>query len=263
MILRAMISRLYWISFNTYREAVRDRVLYNLIIFALLMVGSAPFISQVSIGMERVFLINVGLTSISVFGVVIAVFLGMGLVSKEIDRKTLYTVLSRPVRRWEFITGKFFGLSATLMVNAAFMSLGLFLILFYVARSFQHEDKYILIAIYFIVLQLLIITALALLFSSFSTPIFSAVFSLCMFILGSLSADLRSFANSAQGVEHQMATVAAYLVPNLSSLNVIARVAHDQTLSPSLIFYNTAYSLLYIIAVLSLAILIFEYRNLK
>ena len=120
------MRRIRCIAFNTFREAVRDRVLYNLVIFALLMVGSALLFGQISIGVERQVLINLGLTAISVFGILIAIFIGVGLVSKEIDKRTLYTVLARPVRRWEFIVGKFCGLAGTLLVNTCFMAAGFF-----------------------------------------------------------------------------------------------------------------------------------------
>ncbi|HET9364795.1 MAG TPA: ABC transporter permease subunit, partial [Candidatus Angelobacter sp.] len=113
-----MTSRLSAITLNTFREAVRDRVLYNLILFVLLLVASAPLFGQISIGIERLILVNVGLSSISLFGVIIAILVGIGLVAKEIEKKTLYTILSRPVRRWEFIVGKYCGLLMTLVVNA-------------------------------------------------------------------------------------------------------------------------------------------------
>src|SRR5213595_4004056 len=121
-----MSMRLVHIASNTFREAVRDRVLYNLIAFAVLMTGSAILIGQISIDIERLVVINLGLTAVSLFGIVIAIFIGIGLVSKEIDKRTLYTVLSRPVRRWEFIAGKFFGLAGTLIVNTFFMAIGVF-----------------------------------------------------------------------------------------------------------------------------------------
>ena len=104
---------------------MRDRVLYNLVLFVLLLVASAPLFSQISIGLEKLMLVNVGLSSISLFGVIIAIFVGIGLVSKEIEKKTLYTILSRPVRRWEFIAGKYLGLLLTLVVNAALDDCGL------------------------------------------------------------------------------------------------------------------------------------------
>ena len=121
-----IIPRIGHIASNTFREAVRDRVLYNLIAFALLLSGAAIFIGQISIDVERLVVVNLGLTAVSLFGVVIAIFIGIGLVSKEIEKRTLYTVLSRPVRRWEFIVGKFFGLAGTLVVNTFFMAIGVF-----------------------------------------------------------------------------------------------------------------------------------------
>src|SRR2546425_7768697 len=119
-----MNTRILHIATNTFREAVRDRVLYNLIAFALLMTGAAVLVGQISIDIEKLVVINLGLTAVSLFGIVIAIFIGIGLVSKEIEKRTLYTVLSRPVRRWEFIAGKFFGLTGTLGVNTVLMAGG-------------------------------------------------------------------------------------------------------------------------------------------
>ncbi len=258
-----MSARIVYIASNTFREAVRDRVLYNLIAFALLMSGAAILVGQISIDIERLVVINLGLTAVSLFGMVIAIFIGIGLVSKEIDRRTLFTVLSRPVRRWEFIVGKFFGLAGTLVVNTFFMAIGVFAALLYVSHHFQAADGWVLVALYFIVLQFLIITALALLFSAFSSPLMAAVFAFCLFIIGSFAEDLRGFAAMTQGVTRWLATGAAYLVPNFSALNVISSVAHEQAVSGQLIFYNTAYALIYTTMALCGAVLIFERRNLK
>ena len=258
-----MTNRISAIAFNTFREAVRDRVLYNLIAFALLLVGSAVLFGQISIGIERIVLVNLGLTAVSLFGVVIAIFIGIGLVSKEIEKRTLYTVLARPVRRWEFILGKFFGLSGTLVVNTFFMALGFFAALLYLARGFGRADASLLAAIYFIVLQFIIVTAIALLFSSFSSPLLSAVFAFALFLIGSFSEDLRSFAAMAKGVAGALATGLAYLVPNFSALNVISSVAHGEAVAGRLIAYNTLYALLYAAGAIAGATLIFERRNLK
>jgi ABC-type transport system involved in multi-copper enzyme maturation permease subunit len=258
-----MSARVVHIASNTFREAVRDRVLYNLIAFALLMSGAAILVGQISIDIERLVVINLGLTAVSLFGMVIAIFIGIGLVSKEIDRRTLYTVLSRPVRRWEFIVGKFFGLAGTLFVNTFFMAVGVFAALLYVSHHFQSADGWVLVALYFIVLQFLIITALALLFSSFSSPLMAAVFAFSLFIIGTFAEDLRGFAGMTQGVTRWLATGAAYLVPNFSALNVISSVAHEQAVSGQLILYNTAYALIYTTMALCGAVLIFERRNLK
>lgn len=258
-----MRQRVGAIAANTFREAVRDRVLYNLILFALLLVAAAVLFGQISIGIVRIVVISLSLTSISIFGMVIAIFIGIGLVSKEIEKKTLYTVLARPVRRWEFILGKYFGLVGTLVVNALFMTLGFYGALLYVSRGFVRADLYPLIAIYFIILQFIIIVSLALLFSSFSSPILSAILAFAMFVIGTFSDDLRNFAQMAHGTAHWAAMMAAYVVPNFSSLNVIAYVAHDQSVSGSLILGNSAYAIAYSIAVLCGGILIFERRNLK
>ena len=212
-----MNSRIGYIAFNTFREAVRDRVLYNLIAFALLLSGAAILVGEISIDIERLVVVNLGLTAVSLFGVVIAIFIGIGLVSKEIDKRTLYTVLSRPVRRWEFVVGKFFGLTGTLVVNTLFMALGVFLALLYVAHRFEKIDAWVLVALYFIVLQFLIVCALALFFSSFSTPLMSAVFTFALFVIGSLAEDLRGFARITQGVGGWLAMAIAYLVPNFSA----------------------------------------------
>jgi ABC-type transport system involved in multi-copper enzyme maturation permease subunit len=258
-----MSARIVHIASNTFREAVRDRVLYNLIAFALLLSGAAIFIGQISIEIERLVVVNLGLTAVSLFGVVIAIFIGIGLVSKEIEKRTLYTVLSRPVRRWEFIVGKFFGLAGTLVVNTFFMAIGVFAALLYVAHKFSSPDAFILVALYFIILEFLILCSLALLFSSFSSPLLSAVFTFSLFIIGSFADDLRGFAGMTHGITRWFATAAAYLVPNFSALNVISAVAHQQNVAGQLVLQNSLYALFYSAMALSGAILIFERRNLK
>src|SRR5581483_93662 len=121
-----MNARIGHIASNTFREAVRDRVLYNLIAFAVLMCGAAILVGQISIGIERLVVVNLGLSAVSFFVVVIEIFIVIGLVLKEIEKRTLYTVLARPVHRWEFIVGKFVGLAGTLIVNTFFMAVGVF-----------------------------------------------------------------------------------------------------------------------------------------
>jgi ABC-type transport system involved in multi-copper enzyme maturation permease subunit len=227
-----MTSRIAHIASNTFREAVRDRVLYNLIVFALLMSAAAVVVGQIS-------------------------------VSKEIERRTLYTVLSRPVRRWEFIVGKFFGLAGTLAVNTFFMAIGVFVALLYVSHHFQQQDGWVLVALYFIILQFLILTALTLFFSSFSSPLLSAVFAFSLFVIGSFAEDLRGFAGMTHGATRWLATGAAYLVPNFSALNVITSVAHSQPISGQLVLYNSAYALVYTAMAICGAVLVFEHRNLK
>ena len=258
-----MTNRIRAIAFNTFRETVRDRVLYNLVFFALLLVATAPLLGQISIGVQRVLLINLSLTAISIFGTVISVFVGISLVSKEIEKRTLYPVLSRPLSRGEFIVGKYFGLVGTLLVNTLAMSAGFYLELLLMARSSVRADANILLGIYFLFLQFVIVIGLSLLFSSFSTPLLSALFALSTFVAGTFAGDLRVFASMSHGPQKWLATATSYLVPNLASLNVITRVAHDELISPALVGYNTLYAVLYAAAAVSGAVLTFSRRNLK
>jgi Cu-processing system permease protein len=258
-----MNARIGYVAFNTFREAVRDRVLYNLVAFAALISIAAILVGEISIDIERLVVVNLGLTAVSIFGVVIAIFIGIGLVSKEIEKRTLYTVLSRPLRRWEFVVGKFFGLTGTLVVNTFFMAIGVFLALLYVAHKFEKADLWVLLALYFIVLEFLVVCALALFFSSFSTPLMSALFTFALFIIGSLADDLRGFARMTQGLTGTVATAIAYLVPNFSAFNIVNQAAHGDGVPGRLILFNTVYALFYSTMAISGAVLIFQRRNLK
>jgi Cu-processing system permease protein len=140
---------------------------------------------------------------------------------------------------------------------------GFFAAILLLAHRFHRSDGWLVVAIYFIMLQFIIITALALLFSCYSSPLLSAIFSFALFVIGTFAEDLRAFAAASTGFTHLVATAIAWLVPNFAALNVISRVAHDQPLSGSLVFYNTAYALLYSTAALAGAVMIFERRDLK
>ncbi len=258
------MQRIRAIALNTFREAVRDRVLYNLIVFALLLIGTAILFGEISIGIQTVILINLGLTAVTFFGLAIAIFIGIGLVYKEMDKRTLYALLSKPVRRYEFILGKFGGLALTLFVNTAFMTAGFFLALYYVKRSLDASDPSLLVAIYFIFLQLLLATALALLFSCFSSPALSSACTVGLFIVGSFAGDLRELSEALEvpwleGIMNGL----YYAVPNFSNFNVITSVAHGHPVPAALVWWNTAYALLYIGVVLGGSVLIFQNRNLK
>src|SRR5258708_8132079 len=158
------------VALNTFREAVRDRVLYNLVFFALLMMAAAVLVGQFSIGIESIVVVSLGLIAISVIGLLIAIFIGVGLVYKEMDKRTFYAVLAKPVRRWEFLLGKFGGLVLTLAVNTAAMALGLVLGMIFVKHSLGRGDAVVLVAVDFILAKRAPVVALALLFSSLSPP---------------------------------------------------------------------------------------------
>ena len=134
------MNRVAVVAWNTFREAVRDRVLYNLVFFALVMIAAAILVGQISIGIEQMVIVTLGLSAISVIGLLIAVFIGVSLVSKEMDKRTLYALLAKPVRRWEFLLGKFGGLLLTLGVNTAAMAAGLFVALRYVKHPLESAE---------------------------------------------------------------------------------------------------------------------------
>ena len=259
-----MLGQTMAIARNTFREAVRDRVLYNLIVFALLLIGSAIFIGELSGGQEIKIVTDLGLSAMLLFGVFIAIFVGVGLVYKEIERRTLYAILSKPIGREQFLFGKYLGLNLTLLVNVALMGVGVTLALVYVRRGWDSSLLRIWPAILLIYVELLIITAVALVFSSFSSPALSALLTFFVFIIGHFSADVQSLANSAGTAPARWLFRALYyLLPNLSNYSVITATAHGVLPEPRAVFAVIAYALAYIVALLCVAALIFRRRNLK
>lgn len=252
------------VAVNAFREAVRDRVLYNLIFFALMMIGAAIFVGQISIGIERLVIINLGLSAISVFGLIMAIFIGVGLVYKEMEKRTLYSLLSKPVRRWQFLAGKYAGLLLTLAVNTSLMTLGLGAALYYVSRSFVRADLTILVAVYFILLELALVTALALFFSCFTTPMLSTLFTLGIYITGIFAQDIRDFGIVTRNpVILNVTRVMYYLLPNFHNFNAMSAASHGFPVPHALIAQNTLYAMLYAAIVLIAAAAIFSRRNMK
>src|SRR5712691_10854438 len=123
------MNRVTIIALNTFKENLRDKILFNLVVFGLLLIGSSILLSTLTIGEQATIIKDVGLGSISLFGTLIAIFVGIGLVSKEIEKRTIYTIIAKPLRRYQFLLGKYFGLTLTLFVNIAIMVMGFFLIL--------------------------------------------------------------------------------------------------------------------------------------
>jgi Cu-processing system permease protein len=258
------MKRVGVVALNTFREAVRDRVLYNLVFFALLMIAAAILVGQISIGIEQSVIVSLGLSAISLIGLLISVFIGVALVSKEMDKRTLYALLSKPVRRWEFLLGKFGGLVLTLAVNTAAMALGLFLAMLYVKHSLERSDSSVLIAVYFIWLKLALVVALALLFSCFTTPLLAILFTTGLYIVGLYVQELRDLP-----VEVLSPATAAFtkwlsfLLPNFENFNAMAMAAHGRAIPGSLILNNTLYTMIYCAIVLTAAVVVFSRRNLK
>lgn len=258
------LHRVATIASNTFREAVRDRVLYNLVLFVLILTGAAVFIGELSGGQERKIIVDLGLSAMLLFGVFIAIFVGVGLVYKEIERRTVYSIFSKPVGRGEFLLGKYFGLCLTLLVNVGVMGAGVSLALIYVKRGWDPLALSIWPAILLIYVELMILTSVALLFSSFSSPALSALLTFFVFIIGHFSSDLKSLANSMGGNAAKWVFASLYyLLPNLSNLSFITPAAHGQLPSTGRAAGAILYSLVYISVILAAATLIFRRRNFK
>src|SRR6202030_4642290 len=215
------MSRVGVVAWNTFREAVRDRVLYNLVFFALLMMAAAVAVGQISIGIEQTVIVSLGLSAISVIGLLISVFIGVALVSKEMDKRTLYALLAKPVRRWEFLLGKFAGLVLTLAVNTAAMAVGLLLVMIYVKHSLERSDAVVLVAVYFILLKLALIVALALLFSCFTTPLLAILFTVGLYVSGLFVKEMRTYHSERMSQALQtMLRWLSYVLPNFENFDV-------------------------------------------
>ena len=250
------------IARNTFRESVRDRILYNLVLFVLLITAAAIFLGELTAGKEARTIVNFGLSAMLLFGAFIAIFVGVALVSKEIEKRTIYAIFSKPVGRAEFIIGKYFGLCLTLLVNVVIMGVGVSLALLYVGGG--NLALTIWGAIYLIYLELAILTAIATLFSSFSSPALSALLTFFIFIIGHFSASLRDFAaNLDSNAAKAFFEFLYYFLPNLSFFSFINNAANNDVPSASIITGATAYAFVYIGITIAATVLIFSRRNFK
>jgi ABC-type transport system involved in multi-copper enzyme maturation permease subunit len=261
------------VALNMFRESVRDKVLYNLVFFALLLIGASYLIGQLTAGQDVKMIKDLGLAATSIFGLFIAVFIGIGLVSKEVERRSIYSVLSKPVTRPQLLLGKYLGLALTLAVNLTIMAVALYLVLAYMAWMASPEarisevpalDPSLLKAVGLTFVELAIITAVALFFSTFSSPMLSAAFTIGLFVAGRFSADLRNF---NEVVDSPAAAILArtlyWILPNLAPFDVRAEVVHGLPVTMGYIALTAGYGLLYIAAVLIGATLVFSRRDFK
>lgn len=253
--------RIFSIAANTFRETIRNKILYAILAFALLVIGLSWFLADLSVGEMTRIIDDVGLASIHVFGVIMAVFIGITLVSQEVERKTVYLILSRPVPRWEFIVGKAFGLSITLAMTTLVMTVTLFLVH---AGYGREAEAGIFVASAGIYMELVMLVCLASLFSSFTTPVLSAIFTLSMFLIGHISVDLLVFGGRSQSAAVQWSsTILFYLLPNLEHFNWKNEVVYGGARSASLIWGKLGYFMAYCAAALSAACLLFSRKDFK
>lgn len=255
------MKKIFIIAINTFREAVRDKILYSLLIFALLMIGSSVFLSTLSVGDQIKIIKDMGLSMISIFGTLIAVFVGIALVYKEIEKRTIYTIIAKPIKRYQFLLGKYCGLILTLLVEISVMAGGFMLLLFFFPGSY---DPALFKAIYLIVIELMLITAVALLFSSFSTPILSGIFTLAFFVIGHLTYDLKVLvAESKVKSLVYFTNFLHYALPDLENFNIKSRVVHHLPVGWDYMLNATLYGLFYILLLLSISVIIFQRKDFK
>ncbi len=256
------IKQILIIARNTFRESVRDRILYNLVLFVLLITAAAIFLGELTNGKEARTIVNFGLNALLLFGAFIAIFVGVALVSKEIERRTVYAIFSKPVRRSEFVIGKYLGLCLTLLVNVAIMGIGVSLALLYVGDG--NLALTIWGAIFLIYLELMIVTAVATLFSSFSSTALSALLAFFVFIIGNFTAALRDLGqNLGSTAAKALFEFLYYFLPNLSFYNFVTSAAHEEVPTGGHLFGAIAYAVFYVAILLAAAILIFSRRNFK
>jgi ABC-type transport system involved in multi-copper enzyme maturation permease subunit len=267
-------SPVFPIAASVFRESVRDRVPYNLVIFAILLMGASYLLGQLTAGQELKIIKDLGLAAMSMFGLFIALFIGIGLVSKEVERRSIYGLLSKPISRAQFLLGKYVGLVVTLVVNVGVMSVALYAVLGYMAVTESEDfkrgweapalDPMLIVAIGLILLGLMLVTAIALLFSTFSSPMVSAATTLGLYVAGHFSDDLRHLDQSVDSrVAGVLGRLLSYLLPDLSVFDVKARVVHGLPVPFDEVAWAVGYGLVYIVGLLAVSILIFNRRDFK
>ena len=287
------------IARNTFKEAVRSRILYIILLFALLMIGSSVVVSELSLSEHERIIKNLGFMSINLFGVAIAVFVGVSLVYNELEKRTIYTIVSKPISRWQFLLGKFFGLLMTIYVNVLVMTFFFLFTLHFGLTGEQEAEGWffhgiasagkasinlflwnqfeatggVMQVIAITSIELAMVTAFAILFSSFTTPTLSMFFTVLTFVAGRLNADIDLFAENvrqdaidmemALPLKYWLAWAAARVTPNLEVFHESVEQALYGLTDVNIGAYSLMYGLIYPGAILALAIMIFNVRNFK
>ncbi len=261
----ALARRLRALCWNTFREAIRNKILYALVFFGVAMIGAALALGQLTLGQEGRLLRDVGLAGISLFGVLIAVFVGVNLLYKELDLRTIYVIVPKPLRRSEFVVGKFLGMGLTVTVLVTVMALVLAGVELVLGTGPN-------LALFKSVLlawgEILVVTAIALLFSSFSTPYLSGMFTLGIFVIGRSLPELMQFAKKLDPVPREVIRVSAALLPNLHLFFVSGQVQDGQLVSVhgayvpwAYVGWTLSYGLGYTAILVFLGALVFSRRD--
>lgn len=255
------LLRIWTIAFNTVREAIRNKLLYTLLFFAVAVITVAVLIASLSYVEGDRIIQDIGLAAIRLFSVGIAIFVGIGLIHGEVERRTIYTILSKSVSRTEFLVGKFFGLLLTVWLQLFFMSAAFAMVVISSGSSISSVHA---AAIFMTGMELMIVVAVATLFSSFSTPMLAALFTLGIWSVGHLTRDMRALGQQADLEWVKRAAEWIYRVlPDLESFNLTIQAAHGLAISPEEIWLPMIYAIGYAIGLLFLASTIFQRRDMK
>jgi ABC-type transport system involved in multi-copper enzyme maturation permease subunit len=248
----------------TVREALRQKLAVNLLVFALALVVASFTISTLTFGDQYRVIVNIGLSAMEVFGTLIAVFLGAGLVASDVQRRTVYPIVAKPVSRAQYVVGRYAGLVATTTLNLAVMAAFFVAVLaFYKGGLGFVAETPLLATLAGIALQLAMIAAVAVLFSTFTTATLSAIFSLSLVVAGHLASDLVRYW-SKQGAGLAWMGKALYVVvPNLEALNFKEAMVYKDVLSSGTVAQAFAYGLLYATGVVAVAAAVFTRRDLR
>lgn len=249
------------IARNTFREASRDRVVAGVVIAGMIAIVGTQLLRGLALGEGFRLTIDLGLTTISVLGLLIVLLVGTSLVAKEIERRTIYNLLSRPIGRPAYLVGKWLGLSGTLWVVAGSLAMTLWVVL--AVRGHFAVGPVVLQAAYLAGLELTVVTALAVLFSALSTPVMSALYTLGFYMVGQWSWDLREFARQFPAALGWSMEMIANIVPNLPVFNMRSMAAHGEPAAFYHLALATLYALVYSGCVLALAAAAFESRDFK
>jgi ABC-type transport system involved in multi-copper enzyme maturation permease subunit len=270
------LRRISLVAWHVFKESVRDRVLYGIGAFALLLVAVSVAIGQITAGEDVKIIKDVGLATIELAGLLMTVFIGVGLVAREIERRSIFALLAKPLPRWEFIVGKYFGLVLTILVNVAAMTAALYLMLAWMdwnevaqvrqAWDAPATDPRLLLAVLLIFAELALLTAVALFFSTFSSSaLVSVVLTVGLFIAGVESQDLRNFGDivDAPAVMAHVVAAIGWMVPAFSAFDIKDLVVHGRPVAAGFVLYSLLYAALYSAAAVGAGVAIFSRREFK
>lgn len=254
--------KVWAIAINTFREAIRNKILYSILLFVVLLLAVSAFFGSVTIGNQAQVIKDFGLFSLSFFGAILTIVSGVSLLNKELKQKTIYNILSKPISRWEFILGKHLGLCLTVCLLVSIMGLGLFS---FVGLIENQLDWLLFQAILFSLLEVVVIASLVMFFSSMAvTTTLPAIFVLATYLAGhSMSYFLKFFSEHSSPATEKLAVAFSWLLPDLSLFNVNELIVYGQAVSPAHLSFAVIYCLSYSSALLILSSLIFSHRELN